>query len=302
MIDTNDIAMAREWAVFYKERGFQPLPSRMDKKRPLCTFAEYWESTAPDELFGTFATSNLQVMCGRHWRLLVIDLDGEEARNQWATMGRAPTTWTTISGGGGCHLWFLLPANYPKTLPKAFLWKGDGEHQAIERLCDKSLVMAPPSIHPKTGERYRFASPAKSPTRLPMPADCPAWILDIKPLEAPKPEYIAPQCTPKNIPIDMQRRFDRQEVITAIVDKIGVARSWGLKTTGRPSKRGWQPCHAIGRKDERASAAIHIETGHYVDMGSGIRMSIFDVGVALGIYRTWQDAITDLGLTYASCN
>jgi Bifunctional DNA primase/polymerase, N-terminal len=301
-MDADDIKMAREWAMFYRSRGFQPLPSRPNKKQPMCCYGDYWESSAPDDLFDEFETTNIQVICGRHWRLLVIDLDGEAAREQWLTMGKTPTTWTTRSGDGGWHLWFMLPENYPDKLRKAFLWKGEEKHQAIERLCDHSLIMAPPSIHPKTGERYKFVSDARSPKRLPMPANCPAWILSLKPLEAPKPEFILPPSAPKRIAIDMQRRFDRQEVIEAITDKVSVARSWGLKTTGRPSKRGWQPCHAIGRKDERASAAMHIESGQYVDMGSGVRMSIFDVGVALGIYADWHEALTDLGSTYARCN
>lgn len=321
-LSASDLATTREYAAFYKARGFQPLPSRMDSKRPMIRFADLWDTKADENLFERFETTNLQLMTGRHFRLLVIDLDGQDARDRWSTMGRTPTTWTTHSGGGGWHLWFRLPANYPIELPKAFLWQSDERrdaikhnmanpddkievpHAAIERLCDKSLVMAPPSIHPTTGERYRFESPRTSPKRLPMPADCPDWILRLKPLEAPRPELVM-HSGEIRVPIVVttsNQHFDRDDVINAIRDKGEVARQWGLRIAGKPTEKGWQPCHAVGRKDRTPSAALHLASGIYVDQGSGIRMSFLDLGVAMGVYGDWQDALHDLGSKYAHRN
>ena len=181
LMDPADVALCASMAAFYRSRGYQPLPSRTDAKRPMVRFREWWETAAPADLFDRHPTSNVQIMTGRHWRLLVIDLDGPEARERWGALGSTPRTWVTHSGGGGQHLWFRLPADYPQPLPKCFLWQGDGKHQAIERLCDLSLMMAPPSIHPTTGQRYRFLSPGQSPQRLPLPADCPAWVLRLAP-------------------------------------------------------------------------------------------------------------------------
>ncbi len=288
--------MARKWAAFYRFRGMQPLPSRPDDKRPMLAYADLWESPAPTDLFDRFQTSNIQIVAGRYWRLLVIDLDGDEARERWAGWGRTPDTWVTHSGGGGWHLWFRLPAGYPAPLRKSFLWRGDGEHRAIERLCDRSLVMAPPSIHPATAERYRFLDPRHSPKRLAMPADCPAWILGLEPLDSspPAPHFAMPRPKLRRPDRPVIGPIDRERVLASIPDKIGLARSWGVQFAGRPSQSGWVPCHAVDREDRNPSAAIHAESGQYVDLGSGLRLSLFDLGVFRGVYRDWRDAATDL--------
>ncbi len=273
------IALASEWAAIYRERGFNPLPSRTDAKRPCCRFAEWWKSLGPNDLFEMFPTTNIQVMTGRHWRLLVIDLDGPEAIERWKTMGPCPRTWTVHSGGCGRHLWFRLPIAYQFPLPKAVLWKGSGDHQAIERLCDHSLVMAPPSIHPVTEHRYRFLV-HHSPVNLTLPADCPGWILAAKPIvrEVPFPRVHIPT-------------FDRPR------DPIGLARSWGVRLAGPTSASGWIPCHAIDREDRHPSAAIQRENGFYIDHGSGERLSLIDLSIRLGIYRDVREAIR--GLSHA---
>lgn len=211
MLDTADVAACRKWTDLYRFRGFNPLPSDPTAKKPLCRYADLWEAAASPELFDRFPTTNTQIMTGRHWGLLVIDLDGEEAKTRFAKWGRTPRTWATHSGGGGVHLWFSIPRE-GKALPKAFLWKGKAGHSAIERLCDRSLVMAPPSIHPKTGERYRFRSKGESPLSLPIPAACPAWILNLKPIGIK---------LSSSVPI----RGGLSDLIDAIPHKIDLARS-----------------------------------------------------------------------------
>jgi hypothetical protein len=295
--DTADVALARRWADLYRMRGYNVLPSRPDAKRPFVRYAELWDAPAPADLFDQFPTTNLQVMTGRRWRLLVIDLDGLEARDRWARMGRCPRTWETHSGGDGLHLWFSIPTEGPP-LPKAMLWKGEGEHAAIERLCDRSLVMAPPSIHPKTGRRYRFTARRCSPLGMPTPAPCPAWVLALEPLRAelPEPATVARPAfkmrATGNLP-------GREEVLAMVPDKIGVARSWGVRFHGRRSPSGWHPCHSIDREDNTPSAAVHEATGCYVDLGSGRRLSYFDLAITLGVYRDFAEAVNHLGGNHA---
>ena len=296
-----DIQLARQWAAFYRARGFNPLPSRTDAKRPMIKFASLWEQPLRADVFERFSTSNIQLMAGRHWRLLVIDLDGEAASDRFAKMGAVPRTWITHSGGGGWHLWFRLPASYPDRLPKAILWRGEDKHQAIERLCDQSLVMAPPSIHPATGERYRFLDKHHSPTKLPLPADCPGWVLRLRPLETHQPAA--------RMPVEVSRapraatstpsRYDRTEVLHAIPDKLALARSWGVRIAGRPNAKGWAPCHAIDRPDTHPSAALHVASGSYIDHGNGVRLSLFDLGVRMRVFRDFPDSIQRLGSMYA---
>ena len=115
-----DVKECRRQAAFYRSRGFNPLPSRMDEKRPLISYADLWECHLTAEAFDRFETSNVQVMTGRRWGLLVVDLDGPEAVKHWEAMGTVPKTWVSRSGGGGMHLWFSVG---PGPLPKTFLWK-----------------------------------------------------------------------------------------------------------------------------------------------------------------------------------
>jgi len=309
-LNSADIQLCRQWADLYRLRGFNPLPSRTDAKRPLCRFAQWWEEPAPASLFERFKTTNVQVMCGRAWKLLVIDLDSWEARDRWRHMGRSPRTWTSHSGGGGRHLWFRL-GHAQKPMSKTMLWKGEGAHQAIERLCDHSLVMAPPSIHPTTGERYRFESKAESPLGMALPADCPGWVLRLRPAVSPtlflssQESQVGREASTSTIrpalrvATQASNQFDRAQVLDAIPNKLELARSWGVRLAGRPNAKGWAPCHAIDRDDVHPSAAIHQESGSYVDHGSGTKLSLFDLGASLGIYSDWKEAINQLGEVHA---
>ncbi|MDE2100986.1 MAG: bifunctional DNA primase/polymerase, partial [Patescibacteria group bacterium] len=291
-----DVLQARDMATFFRSRGMQALPSSPTDKRPLCRYADLWEAWSSEDLFTRWPTTNIQVMTGRFWRLLVIDLDGPEASEKWETMGRTPRTWVTHSGGGGRHLWFRLPANYPHPLPKAILWKGDGPHEAIERLCDQSLVMAPPSIHPKTGERYRFADKAHSPFSLPMPADCPEWVLRLKPL-APE-RCVTDRANTIAVVTHGAIRSPATPRASAPLstDPITLARTWGVRFTGKVSPKGWAECHAIDREDAKPSAAVHRESGVYVDRGSGTKLSLAKLGIAMNQFSDIRDALSQLGV------
>lgn len=296
MVDA-DITKARAMADFFRLRGFEALPSDPNpvdgRKKPLCRFKEYWDTPAPAGLLDRFPTSNLQIICGRRSRLLVIDLDGPEAREWWATQpGRKPRTWTTHSGGDGIHLWYRLPADYPRPLPKAFLWKGDGAHSAVERLCDKSLVMAPPSIHPETGKRYRFTADGGI-DRIPMPADCPQWVLGLPPLKTEVAPIIRPSAPREKLAVG-SGRYRASDVVEAIPDVIALVGSWGVRFTG--SKRGdWFECRAVDRDDNKPSAAVSARTGAYVDLGSGTKLGLFDLAATLGISSDWREAVASLG-------
>ena len=290
------VAAANAWATFFRARGWNALPSRTDEKRPMCKFAEYWDAPAPADLFDRFPTSNIQVMTGRRWGLLVIDLDGPEAREEFAGWGPVPRTWATHSGGDGVHLWFTVPKDGP-ALPKAFLWKGEGKHSAIERLCDRSLIMAPPSVHPTTGRVYRFADRSQSPVTLPMPAPAPAWLLARKPIDPPKAAvtvWMNPPARPQR-PSGASGRYRARDVLDAIPDKTAVARTWGVRFTGEVRSSGWAPCRAVGRDDAHPSAAMHTASGVYVDSGTAAKLRFFDLAVACGAYATAQDAIDHLG-------
>jgi hypothetical protein len=274
------LATTRHWVAIFRERGYQPLPSDRDDKKPLIEFASNWETPFASDPFDRVISSNLQVMTGRHWRLLVIDLDGPAAVDLWASWGRCPKTWTVLSGSGnGRHLWFRLPDGLPP-LPKSFLWKGTEKHSAVERLCDHSLAMAPPSVHPKTGRRYTWASKLESPIGMNQPADVPDWVLR-------RPAVSPPQRTRVAGPV-----YDPGPL--RVGDVPSLVRSWGVRIAGPPSAKGWMPVHAIGREDRNPSAAIHAESGFYIDHKDSTRMTLVELGINLGIYTDWREAIREL--------
>lgn len=268
-------------------------------------YAQYWESPIPDDLFtpdGWPPTRNLQCMTGVHWRLIVIDLDSPAAIEQWKRMGDTPRTWTSHSGGGGRHVWFMLPRGFSDPMPKKVLWEGDGDHNQIERLCDRSLVMCPPSYHPATGRQYKWMDIQHSPLgrRMGLPAEVPDWILRLKPVvhEKPRPHFVPPPLRPRT-PIQLDgERLDREEVLDMVHDKVSLAKSWGLRIAGSPRQSGWVPCHAFDRPDAKPSAAIHAASGTYTDRGTGASLSFYDLMVATGHAHDWKDALERLAQRY----
>lgn len=313
---TADERFALDMARFYRAKGLNPLPSSIDPpKKPMEAFTPLpgWENPLPPERFTDEAwearpTTNLQVMLGRMpWRLLVIDLDGEEAANIWRSWCRGqwmPRTWITHrEGGHSKHLWFRLPKDHPTPLPARFLWRGDGKHQGIERLCDKSLIVAPPSFHVEHKEsRYRFFDAANSPAKLGLPAPCPDWILRLKPVvdETPKSRFVPPPPRPKSKIVLDREHPDHHELLDRIPDKIGLAREWNVKFVGNyPPARGWWPCYAVDREEDRPSAAVNIRTGRYVDKGvKRESLSLFDLMALSGHAHDWQDAMARLAERY----
>ncbi|WP_280491057.1 bifunctional DNA primase/polymerase [Nocardia asiatica] len=96
---------------------------------------------------------------------MVLDIDDLLLLQRMQVRG-LPKTLTTISGrsDGGVHLWFRRPSGKlsARTLPGADL-----------RLFENGFVVAPPSVHPKTGRRYRWAWGRTE------VAACPEWLADM---------------------------------------------------------------------------------------------------------------------------
>lgn len=126
---------------------------------------------------------------------------------------------------------------------------------------------------------YKFDF-AGSVTNTSIPADCPDWILELRPIETRPIVRRAPSYTTA-IPVWTR-------------DPITLARSWGVRFTGRVSPRGWAECHAIDRDDVKPSAAVHAESGVYTDRGSGLSLSLARLGVVLGRFIDIRDAMAYL--------
>lgn len=303
------VAHAREWAGIYRGLGYNVLPSdprphaEGGRKKPLCRFAGWWESPAPDDLFDRFPTTNIQLMTGRRWNLCVLDLDGAEAvRHVAEVWPKLPRTWTSYHTGGGRssrHLWFRLPDGLPEKR-KTLLWgvrEGDGwkPHTAVELLCDRCLVMAPPSVHPVTRNSYGFER-GLSPRDMVRPAVLPAWVWQIPSAEVERPQYVTPIQAPSKRPPRWTFSVDSRHLTGLITDKVALAVGWGLRL-GRGGSNGWLYCHAVGREDRNPSAQFHAESGLYWEPGRR-PIGLFTLGVELGVYSDWRECRDDLASRY----
>jgi Bifunctional DNA primase/polymerase, N-terminal len=88
--------------------------------------------------------------------MAVVDVDPRDGGDQTLAgleleHDRLPATLTTLTGSGGLHLWFKTPTDGLDQSPL-----GPGLQT---RVGSKGYVVAPPSIHPVTGEPYRWAEP-----------------------------------------------------------------------------------------------------------------------------------------------
>ncbi len=93
--------------------------------------------------------------------------------------------------------------------------------------------------------------------------------------------------------VDVQQRYaEAQAAILEAIDVAAEYRSWGVAfSTDRVTGKGWLPCHAAGRKDANASAAVGIVggvRGRYRDLGNGDNFNFWEAGVRFGNYADWK--------------
>jgi len=290
------------------------LPSKDRRKGPaLDSYACYWSEPVPDSIFERWASRNIQLIAGTQSgaprKIVVVDCDGIEAKEVWdrlCTMHKHETSgcWISRTGSGGYHFYFSL-SDTTAACQGGMLWGvwdtfGDGgkgkwvKHKELRILGDRDLVVAPPSRHVDTGVRYVFLRGA-SPTDIPWPATAPSWLLALPRLAA------APRCYPEPKPNQstgprLRPRgggfMGREMVLSTIPDKLALAREWGLKTArDGPNEQGWVPCRVPGRPDARPSGSFNVCSGVIQDRATMETSSLFDLGVALGRFGTWQECM-----------
>ena len=124
---------------------------------------EWWEQSP---------RANIGIATGPDSGVFVIDLDGQEGIDAFATLqeenGPVPSTPTVWTGGGGQHLFFAYPnSKVIKTRTKI-------GGQSIDVRGDSGYVIAPPSSH-VLGKDYRWEVP---PFDSPL-AVAPDWVLEL---------------------------------------------------------------------------------------------------------------------------
>ncbi len=291
------------WALFYRNCGFNPLPSRTDRKGPdLAEYAHYRDGVpAPEEWFTEHRFRNIQLCLGVPWRLLVVDVDGRRALEQWCrwhALGREwPETWT-VRTKGGRHYYYRIPEGVT-SCPTRKIWIETKDHRIVKHseiqiLADKALVIAPPSRHVDKPHPVYAWCEGRQPAQLPL-AEAPSWLLNCK-------EWKVFQ-RPRKV-LSRRRRMSpmshaQYESLEAIPpgQKLALAQSWGLRLASEHANtRGWVSCHAIDREDRHPSASLHLESG--VFWQSGRRAISFPaLAVELGAASDIKEAFEMLGVS-----
>lgn len=167
-------------ALAYAALGLSIIP--LDGKRPALTmWTAYQQAAASPETIRAWGSAgllkNIGIVCGKvSGNLVVLDLDGAAGYPAFAaTFPALAETYTVASGGGvGKHVYF-----YADSLPSSV--KAMGTPIGNLELCGEGRqVVAPPSIHPTTGQPYRVERVANI-LRVPDLAELAAWIEAFKP-------------------------------------------------------------------------------------------------------------------------
>ncbi len=157
----------------------------LDGKRPaLTSWTTYQQKAASAEAIQEWNTTrlfkNIGIVCGKvSGNLAVLDLDGAAGYPAFvATFPALAETYTVASGGGvGKHVYF-----YVDSLPPSI--KAMNTPIGHLELCGEGRqVVAPPSVHPTTGQSYRVEK-ALDILHVPDVGELAAWIEAFKPRQA----------------------------------------------------------------------------------------------------------------------
>ena len=157
-----EITEPREAALIYAGLGLAVVPIRKGTKQPPMKAWQKEATQDPEKIWewwGRWPEAGVGVVTGeKSGGLAVIDLDehpedgrrGVELLEAWEREnGDLPETWTAITGSGGRHLFFRL--RDPMKRQQHLFKSGSVDFQT-----DGALVILPPTVHAKTGRRYKW--------------------------------------------------------------------------------------------------------------------------------------------------
>lgn len=163
-------------ALNYAARGWRVLP--VAGKIPTLKDWPAKASTDPEQIRAWWSnqdTVNIGIATGAESNLWVLDVDPEKGGDDTLRMleaqyGQLPVTTEVITGGGGRHLYFQHPGI---SLGNSAGKLGPG----LDIRTDGGQVVAPPSVHPRTGRPYEWEA-AHHPDDV-SPAPVPHWLLTL---------------------------------------------------------------------------------------------------------------------------
>lgn len=295
--DSEQIALSQSAARWYRSRGFNPLPSRRDRKQPtLPTYSKERDEGITDEILESWDGHNVQLATGVKWGLLVVDMDGPEAVRVFteAVRDRKIATWKVNRNGHESGHFYFRPPPWMGRAPYLTLWEKGGDK--IELIGDGRLIMAPPSIHPETGERYRFThdKSVKALARLP-----PFVCQRIEAIQNAKKQDFYGSAFQKvhrgawagsDDYRSVMGKLNRRDVME-IAERVGIA-----PARFEPNSQGWLPCYRDS-DDRNPSASFNVYSGAYWT-NRGDKTGLFELLVSRGEFPTIQDAIDGVKSKY----
>ena len=141
----------QDYIDFFRIEGFNVIPCQPRKKEPAVAWKKYQNERYIENIADE---NNIAVMCGSiSGGLVVIDLDAPELVKEMDFEGLKKNTLVVQSGSGGYHI-YCKPMN--EKVHTMRLQNEKGQHVDIQS--DGTYVLAPPSIHPDSGEEYKIIS------------------------------------------------------------------------------------------------------------------------------------------------
>ena len=167
----------------YAARGWPVFPVQTRDKRPLTAHGFKDATTDPRAIsswWRRWPSANVGVATGAASGILVLDVDApngdESLEGLEGDHGPLPRTPRAMTGGGGSHFLFRMPATGVRSSIGG--WPG------IDVKADGGYIVAPPSTHPN-GRRYCWDVDAH-PDDVPL-AEAPTWLVALRQQSAGKP-------------------------------------------------------------------------------------------------------------------
>lgn len=152
-------------ALRYAERGWRVFP--LNGKQPFRRTHGHKDATIDAKQirrwWKKWPDANVGLACGGERGPIVIDIDGPSGVELLNALNLPPTR--EAASRRGRHLYYDPPLD-GTPIPRTIKIKVDGVKRDFDILGDGGYVVAPPSVHPKTGRRYRWVRKSRV-TRLP---------------------------------------------------------------------------------------------------------------------------------------
>jgi len=253
-------------AMTYRARGLSVIPFYRTRKAPALAEGEihiYRARAAPTPRVRQWFVDdqlNIGVITGSRWRLLVLDVDGEEGRRSMRGLPNPPTP--RVRTPRGYHAWFRYDGPPVQTRIKAL--------PGVDLLADDWQVLAPPSGYRHGIYTWEELLQLGDLDLAPVPA----WALDL--LQTRVTELSTAPASASTRPEDQDREQGGQGILYTLSPLHDISQVFPLVTTGmlvdRSSQRVWTPdeISKLYRKPEsalRCAAVLEQLVGRSLRLG-----------------------------------